>query len=58
MTAEEVYTNWHSTLKKPNDSLFYYHPSLERILLGLAIFVLTPQPALSKLGKAEPLSSL
>jgi hypothetical protein len=58
MTPEEVYTNWRSTLKNPDDSLFYYHPSLERILLGLAIFVLTPQPALSKLGKAEPLKLL
>jgi hypothetical protein len=38
--------------------MFYYHPNLERILLGLSIFVLTPQPALGKLGKAEPLKIL
>jgi hypothetical protein len=58
MTPEEVYTNWRSTLKNPDDSLFYYHPSLERILLGLAIFVLTPQLALSKMAKVLSLKIL
>jgi hypothetical protein len=57
-TLEETYTHWRATLHEPDDSLFYYHPSMERILLGLAIFVLTPQPALGKLGKAEPLKIL
>lgn len=55
MTPEEVYKNWRDTLKKPNDSIFYYHSGLERILLGLSIFVLTPQPAFAKLDKAVPL---
>jgi hypothetical protein len=58
MTPEEVYNKWHSALKQPDDSMFYYHPNVERILLGLSIFVLTPQPAFGKLGKAEPLKIL
>lgn len=58
MTPEQVYTNWRKTLTKPDDSPFFYHPNLERILLGLAIFVITPQPALNKLGKAKPLKIL
>jgi hypothetical protein len=58
MSFEEVYKNWRSTLNKPDDSLFFYHPNLERVLLGLSIFVLTPQPALNKLGKAKPLKIL
>jgi hypothetical protein len=58
MTPAEVYDKWQSTITQPSDSLFYYHPDLERILLGLALFVLTPQPALNKLGKAEPLKIL
>lgn len=44
MTPEQVYNQWRSTLKEPDDSLFYYHPSLERILLGFAIFVLSSRP--------------
>lgn len=58
MTSEEVYKTWRSTIEAPDDSLFYCHPSLESILLGLSIFVLTPQPSLGKLGKAEPLKIL
>jgi hypothetical protein len=58
MTPEEVYKTWRNTVKQPGDSIYYYHPGLERILLGLCIFVLTPQPALSKLGKAKPLKLL
>jgi hypothetical protein len=55
---EETYNNWRTTLHKPDDSLFYYHPSLERILLGLSIFVLTPQPAFTKLGNVRQLRIL
>ncbi len=44
MTPEEVYNKWHCTLKQPDDSVFYYHPNLERIFLCLSIFVLTTQP--------------
>jgi hypothetical protein len=58
MTPEEVFEDWKSGLKTPDDSSFYYHKSLDRIILGLAIFVLTPQPNLAKLGKAESLKIL
>jgi hypothetical protein len=44
MTLEEIYNKWHSALQQPDDSMFYYHPNVERILLCLSIFVLTPQP--------------
>lgn len=53
MTIEETYQQWRSTLKRPDDSVFYYHRSLERILLGLAIYVLSSRSLTDKLGKAE-----
>ena len=58
MTIKQIYANWRTTLKEPDDSLFYYHPNLERILLGFAIFVLSSKPLLQKLGKAECLTLL
>lgn len=58
MTPERVYTNWHSSLKSPNDSIFYYHKSIERILLGLAIFVISSRPIVGKLEKAKMLKIL
>lgn len=58
MTPETTYAEWRSTLKKPDDSIFYYHKSLDRILLGLAIFVISTRPLLPKLGKAEMLGIL
>lgn len=57
-TIEETYNQWRSSLKNPDDSLFYYHPSLERILLGFAIFVIASRPLFQKLGKAEALKLL
>lgn len=53
-TPEHVYTEWHSSLKSPDDSLFYYNPDLERILLGLSIYEISPRP----LVKAESLKIL
>ena len=35
--TEQIYRQWKKTLRKLDDSIFYYHPSLERIILGLAI---------------------
>lgn len=58
MTIEQTYNNWRVSLKEPDDSLFYYHPNLERILLGFAIFVLSSKPLMQKLGKAECLTLL
>lgn len=58
MTIEETYNAWRSSLKKPNDSIFYYHKDLERILLSLAIFVISSRPVTAKLGKAEMLKIL
>lgn len=58
MPPEEVFTNWHSTLNKPDDSIFFYHKDVDRILLGLAIFVISTRSLLSKLGKAEMLGIL
>ena len=58
MTIEETYKNWRSTLKNPNDSIFYYHKSLDRILLGLAIFVISTRSLRARLGKAEMLGIL
>ena len=53
---EQIYRKWKKTLQKPDDSIFYYHPSLERIILGLAMYALASRPYMSKLGKAESLS--
>lgn len=58
MTPEETYLNWRSSLRNPNDSIFYYHKSLDRILLGLAIFVISTRSLRAKLGKAEMLGIL
>lgn len=58
MTPEQVYTEWCSSLKSPDDSLFYYHPDLERILLGLSIYAISSRPLVKDLGKAKPLSIL
>ena len=58
MKPEEIYEKWRDGLKSPDDSLFYYHPGLERILLGLAIFTISSKQIFDKLGKQEPLSVL
>lgn len=58
MTIEETYKEWRSLLKSPDDSLFYYHKDLGRILLGLAIFVIASRPLFQKLGKAEAMKIL
>ena len=57
-TPEQVYRKWKSSLKSPDDSLFYYHLSLERILLGLAIYALSSRPLIQNLGKAKYLTLL
>lgn len=53
---EQIYREWKNTLRKPDDSIFYYHPSLDRIILGLSMYAIASRPYLGKLGKAEPLS--
>ncbi len=58
MTINETYNAWRSSLKKPEDSIFYYHKDLGRILLSLAIFVISSRPVAAKLGKAEMLKIL
>lgn len=58
MTIEETYKEWRPLLKNPDDSLFYYHKDLKRILLGLAIFVIPSRPLFQKLDKAEALKIL
>lgn len=58
MTPDQGYNNWRSTVSKPDDSIFYYHPSLERILLGLAIYALSSKPLIQNLGKAKELTLL
>ena len=58
MTPEQVYSEWRSSLKSPDDSLFYYHPNLERILLGLSIYAISSRPLVKDLGKAESLRIL
>lgn len=57
-TPEQVYSEWRSSLKSPDDSLFYYHPDLERILLGLSIYEISSRPFIKDLGKAESLKIL
>lgn len=52
---ERIYRQWKKTLRKPDDSIFYYHPSLERIILGLTMYAIASRPYLNKLGKAESL---
>lgn len=54
-TPEQIYKNWRDTLRNPDDSIFYYHPDLERILLGMAIFEIGSRPMFRNLGKAESL---
>ena len=55
-TPDQIYNEWRAALRKPDDSIFYYHPSLERIILGLAMYAIVSRPYLNKLGKAESLS--
>ena len=57
-TPEQIYSEWRSSLKSPDDSLFYYHPDLERILLGLSIYAIASRPLVKDLGKAESLKIL
>lgn len=56
--AERTYRQWRKSLRKPDDSMFYYHPSLERIILGLAMYAIASRSYMNKLGKAESLSLL
>ena len=58
MTPEQVYCEWRSSLKSPDDSLFYYHLDLERIRLGLSIYEISSRPLVKDLGKAESLRIL
>ena len=57
-TPEQIYSEWRSSLKSPDDSLFYYHPDLEQILLGLSIYAIASRPLVKDLGKAESLKIL
>ncbi len=52
---EQIYNDWRNSLKEPNDSIFYYHRSLERIVLGLSMYEIASRPYLYKLGKAKAL---
>ncbi len=52
---EQIYQEWRNSLKKPDDSIFYYHPSLERIVLGLTMYEIASRPYLYKLEKAKAL---
>ena len=56
MTPEKVYREWRKTLKQPKDSVFYYHPSLDRIILGLAIYDIASRPYLLKSSKIKMMS--
>ena len=56
--TQEVYAEWRASLTQPKDSLFYFHKDLDRIILGLAIFVISTKSVLLKLGKAEMLGIL
>jgi hypothetical protein len=58
MSPDQTFAIWRSSLKSPDDSIFYYHPDLERILLGLSIFALSSRPLLRNLDKAEALGIL
>ena len=53
---ERIYWQWKKTLRKPDDSIFYYHPSLERIILGLTMYAIASRPYMNQLGKAEALT--
>lgn len=55
---EEIYEAWRASLKSPDDSIFYYHPDLERILLGLAIYTMSSGAIIKRLGKNESLALL
>lgn len=55
-TPEQVYCQWKKSLRKPDDSIFYYHPSLERIILGLTMYEIASRPYIGKLREAESLS--
>lgn len=55
-TPEQIFEAWRDTLTKPDDSIFYYHPSVERIILGLALYDIASRPYLRQLSEAEPLT--
>ncbi|MDE7116095.1 MAG: hypothetical protein K2O56_06700, partial [Muribaculaceae bacterium] len=58
ITSEQIYSEWRSSFKYPDDSLFCYHPDLERILLGLSIYAISSSPLVKDIGKAESLKIL
>lgn len=55
-TIAHTYNEWRFALKSPNDSIFYYHPGLECILLGLSIFAIASRPLIRTLGKLKSLT--
>ena len=57
-TPEQIYSEWRSSIKSPDDSLFYYHPGLERILLGLSIYAISSRSIVKNIVKAESLKIL
>lgn len=57
-TPIPTYNEWRSSLKDPDDSIFYYHSDLDRILLGLAIFSISSIPLVRNLGKLKSLTLL
>lgn len=55
---EELFKGWKESLKSPDDSIFYYHTELERVLLSLAIFTISSGLIFRKIGKDDPFSLL
>lgn len=55
---EELFKGWKESFRSPDDSIFYYHTELERVLLSLAIFTISSGPIFRKIGKDDPLSLL
>ena len=56
MTPETIYSKWRETLKQPKASIYYYHPSLDRIILGLSMYEIASRPYLAKSKKLETLT--
>ena len=56
MTLETIYNKWRETIKQPNDSIYYYHPSLDRIILGLSMYEIASRQYLTKTKKLETLT--
>ncbi len=52
-SIEQIYTEWRGTIKKPDDTIFYYTKSLDHIILGLAMYEIISRTLRRQLKKGK-----